>query len=372
MKIAVFYNIEFSGAKRVVKEHVVGLKKLGNTVDVYTTDKERDIFDPKLEANNIYLYNFSPTKINIPLIGRLKSDFIDTFLNLRQIHKKIAKDIDSRNYDIVLVHTDTFTQAPFVLRYLKTKNVYYCLEPLRNGYEYALRLKNAPFINTVYENLNRFIRKGIDRKNTRSAGSLLTLSLFARERIIAAYDLYPKVSYLGIDQTIFKPARVKKKNQVFFVADKSYIYGYDLAKEAIEIIPKKIRPELKIIAWRKNNSERLSDEELIKEYSQSFVSLSLSRFDTFGLVPLESMACAVPVIALDVAGYRETVRNDVTGFLVDFDPKEIAQKITELINNPIKGKEMGQTGRSWIENNWTWNMQIKRLNELLEEFVRSK
>jgi len=372
MKIAVFYNIGFSGAKRVVKEHVSGLIKLGNTVDVYTTDKESDIFNPKLAVNNTYLYNFSPTLINIPIIGRLKSDFIDTFLNLKQIHKKIAEDIDSKNYDIVLVHTDIYTQAPFLLRYLKTKNVYYCLEPLRNGYEYALRLKNASFINRLYENLNRFIRKQIDRKNARSAGNILTLSLFARERVIAAYDLYPKVAYLGIDEEVFKPVNVKKKNQVFFVADKSFIYGYDLAKKAMEIIPKEIRPEFKIIEWKKNNSERLSDQDLVKEYCESTLSLSLSRFDTFGLVPLESMACAVPVIALNVAGYRETIRDDKTGFLVDFDQKEIAEKIIYLLNNPTKAREMGKAGRVWVEKNWTWNMQIKRLNELLKKFARSK
>ena len=371
MKIAVFYNIEFSGAKRIVKEHVRGLIRLGNTVDVYTTDREIDIFYPKEIANDTYLYSFSPASINIPLIGRLKSDFIDTFLNLRLIHKKIAKDIDSKNYDIILVHTDTYTQAPFLLRYLKTKNVYYCLEPLRNAYEYSLRLQNASLINKLYENLNRFIRKQIDRKNARSADNILTLSFFARERIIAAYDRYPKVSYLGIDETIFKSAKIKKKNQVFFVADKSYIYGYDLAKKAMDLIPKEKRPEFKIISWKKDNSQRLSDEELVKEYSESMLSLSLSRFDTFGLVPLESMACEVPVIALNVAGYRETVKNNETGFLVDFNPKEIAEKIIYLINNPAKTREIGQAGRVWVERSWTWNMQVIRLNKLLKEFLKS-
>lgn len=372
MKIAVFYNISFSGAKRVVKEHVLGLKKLGNQVDVYTTDTQSDIFDPKVEADNKYIYTFSPKSVRVPVLGRLKSDFFDTFFVLRLVHKKIAKDIDSRNYDIVLVHTDINTQAPFLLRYIKTNCVYYCLEPLRNAYEYSLRLQKASLINKLYENLNRFIRKQIDRKNARSAGNILTPSLFARERIIAAYDLYPKVSYIGIDETLFKQVKVKKKNQVFFVADKSYIYGYDLAKKAMDLIPKEIRPEFKIVSWKKNNSERLSDEELVKEYSESMLSLSLSRFDTFGLVPLESMACEIPVIALNVAGYRETVKNDETGFLVDFDTKEIAEKIIYLINNPAKAREIGQTGRSWVEKNWTWDMQVIRLNELLKEFTESK
>ena len=373
MKIAVFYYIKFSGAKRVVQEHVKGLIALGHSVDVYTTDSALDIFDPGKFAYNKYEYSFDPEVINIPVLKRIKADFIDTFLSLRLLHRRIARDIDSRNYDIVLVHTDINTQAPFLLRFLKTNNVYYCLEPLRNAYEYSLRFKgNYSLINLFYENINRWIRKNIDRKNTSSAKNILTLSLFARERIIAAYDLYPKVSYLGVDESVFKPFRVKKQKQVFFVAEKYPIYGYDLAQEAIRLIPAAIRPKLKIVSWKSNNGDRLSDKELATLYSESLVTLSLSRYDTFGLVPLESMACGVPVIALNVAGYRETMLDGQTGYLVDFDPKAIAEKITFLIENEDIREKMGQNGRRWVEDKWTWEKQIKELDITLRELVKNK
>lgn len=366
MKIAVFYNIAFSGAKRVVMEHVKGLRSLGNVVDLYTTDLNIDIFDPGTYANKKFAYKFSPNEIKLPILKRVKKDFFDTFLRLRVLHKKIAKDIDNGNYDIVLVHTDISTQAPFLLRYLKTKNVYFCLEPLRNTYEYSLRIRDDIFfLKKFYENLNRWMRKRLDRENTLSSGNLLALSLFGRERIIAAYDLYPKISYLGIDESIFIPKKTKKKNQVFFVAEKQYIYGYDLVQKAITFIPKSIRPDLKIVSWTKNNSKRLGDQELVDLYNESFVTLSLSRFDTFGLVPLESMACATPVIAFNVAGYRETIINGKTGYLIDFDPKQIADKIIYLINHPLKAENMGKNGRKWIKEEWTWKKQIKILDTIL-------
>lgn len=368
MKIAVFYNIEFSGAKRVVKEHVKGLIKLGNTVDVYTTDKEIDIFDPKSIASNSYLYNFSPTRINIPLIKRLKADYIDTFLNLRLIHKKIARDIDRRDYDVVLVHTDTYTQAPFILRYLKSNSVYYCLEPLRNAYEYALRLKDVHFINKIYENLNRHIRKQIDRTNARSAKNILSMSLFGRERIIAAYDLYPEILRLGVNEKLFIPQDLHKKNQIFFGAPKQSIFGYDLAVEALKLIPKEIRPSLKVIYGK----EKLSDQMIVKNYNESLLTLSLSKFDVSGLVLLESLSCGIPVIALNVGGYREIIQSDKNGYLVDFKIKEIAQKIMYLMNNPDNAAEMGKSGRKWIMNNWTWDMQVRRLNELLKGYTKAK
>ncbi len=364
MKIAIYYNLAYGGAKRSVQSHVKGLKELGHAVDVFTHDNQKDEFSPGRFAGTEYLYPFAVTKIPLPIIGRVVQDF-QVFYKLKQLHKKIAAEIDAKSYDIVLVHTDTFTQSPFILRFLTSRNVYYCLEPLRIVYEYSLRPSQyLGLFNKLYENITRSIRKTIDRKNARSAMETLTLSLFGREYMIHAYNLYPRISYLGVDETLFKPQRTKKKNQVLFVAEPEYIYGYDLAKEALELIPEDIRPELKMVFGTKK-SRRISDAELVESYNESLVTLSLSRYDTFGLVPLESMSCGTPVIALNVAGYRETMRNRKTGYLVEFDPQEIAKRIIYLINHPDRAAQLGENGRKWVEESWTWKKQIPQLEKLL-------
>ncbi|MDO8660117.1 MAG: glycosyltransferase family 4 protein [Candidatus Parcubacteria bacterium] len=368
MKIAVYYNLTYGGAKRTVQAQVKGLKNLQHYVDVYTQDKNRDEFSPGIFADKEYTYEYFPRKIRLPIISRVLED-LQVFFQLKNLHKKIAEDIDSRGYDIVIVHTDTLTQAPFILRFLKTRNVYFCLEPLRIAYEYSLKTKDALGIfNKFYEAINRMIRKKIDQDNARSAMFTLAISLFGREYMIHAFDLYPKISYLGVDQKFFKPLKRKKKNQVLFVAEKEYIYGYDLAEVAIKLIPEHSRPILKVVFGTKKD-QRISDEELVKMYNDSLVTLSLSRFDTFGLVPLESMACGTPVIALNVAGYRETIINGKTGFNVDFDPQEIAEKISLFMDNPLLSEKMGKEGRKWIEDKWTWKYQIKILDNLLHEFT---
>ena len=71
MKIAVFYNLPFSGAKRTVFEHVKGLKKLGHTIDVYTLDNDHDLFDPGKAANNELRYVYSQKVINFPFLKKL-------------------------------------------------------------------------------------------------------------------------------------------------------------------------------------------------------------------------------------------------------------------------------------------------------------
>lgn len=372
MKIAIFYNLTFSGAKRTALEHVKGLKALGHIVDVYTLDRGHDIFDPGNIADNEFRYEYQPKIINIPFLKRIAKDLSD-FILLKAIHKKIAQDIDKKKYDIALIHTDKFTQAPFILRFLKTKNVYFCLEPLKMVYEYGLRISdNLSFLNRTYEAINRYIRKKIDRENAMAADFSMAISYFGRELMIQAFDMYPKISYLGVNTEQFKNLNISKKNQILFVGQKLKLNGYEYALEAMKLIPKKIRPELKVLSILKGSKDRLLDEEIIELYNESLITLSLSNFDTFGLVALESLACGVPVIAFNVAGYRETMINGKTGYLVDFSASEIANKITKLIKDSELRTKMGRFGRDWVEKQWTWKKQIKHLEKLLLEYVTHK
>lgn len=369
MKIAIFYNLPFSGAKRTVFEHVKGLKALGHTVDVYTSDMEYDIFDPGKIANNEYRYEYRQKIVNIPFLERIIKDLSD-FILLKSIHKKIAQDIDSKKYDIVLVHTDKLTQAPFILRFLKTKNVYFCLEPLKIVYEYGLRISDdLSFPNKIYEACNRYLRMRIDRENARAAQSTIVISYFGRELMIQAFDLYPKISYLGVNTKQFKNLHISKKNQILIIGQKLKLNGYEYALEAIKLISEKIRPELKILSISKDKNKRLSDEGVIRLYNESLITLSLSNLDTFGLVVLESLACEVPVIAFNVAGYRETMINAKTGYLVNFSSQEIADKIIMLIQNQKLRDEMGKFGRKWIEEKWTWDKSIGALEKILISLV---
>lgn len=369
MKIAIFYNLPYSGAKRAVQEHCKGLTKLGNYVDIYTLNHLKDDFEPSIYANKEYIYNFTSLNLKLHLIGRFVND-LEIFFKLKALHKKIASDIDRKKYNIVLVHTDINTQSPFILRYLKTKNVYYCLEPLRMVYEYALRIPDSlSLFNKIYETINRNIRKNIDLSNARSANHVMCMSYFAKAYLAQTYDVNARVSNLGVDPNVFKKINVNKKNQVLFVAPKEYIYGYDLIKQALEKIPKKIRPELKIVFGVKE-SKRISEEELIRTYNESIATVSLSRLDTFGLVPLESMACEVPVIATNVGAYGEIVRDGVTGFLVDLNPSEIAEKILLILRNQSLASKMGKSGRKWVIEKWTWEKVIKDLNSALLVFSK--
>jgi glycosyltransferase involved in cell wall biosynthesis len=83
-----------------------------------------------------------------------------------------------------------------------------------------------------------------------------------------------------------------------------------------------------------------------------FVLPSLA--EPFGLVLLEAMALAKPVIATRVAGPLEIVDENVTGLLVPpSDPQSLASAIIQLLRDPQSSAQMGHRGRRRFENHFT-------------------
>lgn len=85
--------------------------------------------------------------------------------------------------------------------------------------------------------------------------------------------------------------------------------------------------------------------------------------DPFPLVPLESMACGLPVIAFDTGGLRESVVDGVTGMLVkDISAQGLASAISLLLDDVERIHRMSLAARSHVMANFTWDRHV---NELL-------
>jgi D-inositol-3-phosphate glycosyltransferase len=73
-----------------------------------------------------------------------------------------------------------------------------------------------------------------------------------------------------------------------------------------------------------------------------------SYYESFGMVALEAMACASPVIASRVGGLTTTVRDGVTGFLVpEGDVAALAGRIEAVLGDPDLTYRVGREGVRW-------------------------
>jgi glycosyltransferase involved in cell wall biosynthesis len=112
-------------------------------------------------------------------------------------------------------------------------------------------------------------------------------------------------------------------------------------------------------------------EETWKYHQQMSVFVALSRRESFGVAVLEASACGKPVVASDIGGLREVVVPGFTGFLVPPDsPREAAEAIGRLIENPALRAELGRNGRKWVEEKYDWKKNVQEMIEMYRKALK--
>jgi len=93
---------------------------------------------------------------------------------------------------------------------------------------------------------------------------------------------------------------------------------------------------------------RVSDDEKAQLYKTADVYVSpATGGESFGIVLLEAMAAGTPIVASDIHGYKGVVRRGREGLLVPpRQPRELAVAIDQLLRDPARRAEMGESGRA--------------------------
>jgi glycosyltransferase involved in cell wall biosynthesis len=74
-----------------------------------------------------------------------------------------------------------------------------------------------------------------------------------------------------------------------------------------------------------------------------------SRYEGFGNVLIEAMACGVPVVATASPGTREIIDHDVNGWLVnDHTPEAVASALEQLLVDPARRARLADGARSSV------------------------
>jgi len=211
--------------------------------------------------------------------------------------------------------------------------------------------------------------------------------------IKSIYRKYPKkftVIPFGVDTKLFYPMskdgkltkeyELQNKKVIMFVGgldDAHYFKGVDYLIKACAILIKKgkdirllIVGKGNLVSSYKNLTKTLgiedkvvftgfvNDKDLPQYYNLAdvFVLPSISESEAFGIVLLEAMACAKPVIASDLPGVREVVGQGKTGLLAKpKNEKDLSEKISTLLSDEDLYVRMSRDALLAVKNEYDWN-----------------
>lgn len=153
------------------------------------------------------------------------------------------------------------------------------------------------------------------------------------------------------------------KKTVICVGKISYQKGQDLLLKAWEQVHSKY-PDWQLHLYGKENLTVLDTNHLTnnvhyfhpakdieQKYLQSSVYVMSSRFEGFGMVLIEAMACGLPCVSFDCDyGPSDIIEDNVDGFIVDKeDIRTMAEKIMILIKDSDLRKRFGRNAKSNVE-----------------------
>ncbi|MGV8880756.1 MAG: glycogen synthase [Rhodoglobus sp.] len=130
--------------------------------------------------------------------------------------------------------------------------------------------------------------------------------------------------------------------------------------------------------------ELLSQPDLSAILSQATTFVCPSVYEPLGIVNLEAMACAIPVVGTATGGIPEVVDHGVTGRLVPIDQmqdgtgtpidpdrfvNDLAAALIEVVSDPERARAMGVAGRERAERDFSWASIAERTTEIYRSLI---
>lgn len=344
----------------------IELKKLGNHVSILTS---------KITKKSFSENEFTLDGLNIV---RLKHS---TFPNIRESFlKKAIKYInDNDNFDVIHGHNFLDYSRVKTLA-LKIQKVH--LNPV---YSYQFNKLGSLFESLYIKNIKKIRIKSLVKRSLRNSDLVIYNSNLSRKITENTYKnkFKNKVIYNGVNYKEFQTQNKDlKRKGILFIGGNKERKGADIVVKAARKLKKF---KFKIAGCSEKDFRKyyscitvpdnikflgyLSRSQMVKEYSKAQALIHPARYESFGNVILESLACGTPVLVSNskFCGASEILDNFVA---VTFNPnniEEIKQKIIYFFDNTDRYKI---EACKKIAENYIWKRTAVETDKLIKKFSK--
>ena len=197
-----------------------------------------------------------------------------------------------------------------------------------------------------------------------------------------------QVIYNAIDHKTLEPGVKYEKPLIAYVGRLKKYKRLNHLLEAFRLVKRRI-PEVRLIiagrgdytdletsvkrleleAWVSLRGE-VSEVEKLDILQKSWIFVTPSMKEGWGVAVLEANACGTPAIAYDVPGLRDSIRDGKTGLLVpDGNIVALNDAIVKVLSNSEFRGKLSQNALKWASS-FSWDTSVGQFTQLLESQKR--
>jgi len=329
-------------------------------VDIYTSLDGKKVISKEIKSANFFI---SPQKFengNILLRYRRRSNWLIT-------------EIKKRKYDIIYSSSDFFPDVLPAYHYKKNNPTVKWIACIFHIYPNWRKRPGNKLVNLIGSKIQNFSFARIREL----ADKIVNINYQVREDLTNKYNFNKKkivINPCGIDIDYFSKIKVDKiKSQVCFLARLVPSKGiFDLPEIWQQVIEKKPEARLKIIGGGSNEiklklktmfTEKgvdktveilgfLENDQAYKILKASEIFILPSHEEGFGIVIAEAFACSTPVVAWDLAVYKEVFQKTVLVANL-WNKNDFSRKVIAFIENQSMRKKFALSAKNVIQR-YSW------------------
>jgi glycosyltransferase involved in cell wall biosynthesis len=380
MKILFISDVYFpriNGVSTSIRTFVLQMQNLGHEVHLIAPDydvvTEDEMWIKRIPARSIY---FDP------------EDKLMKYSEAMQL----LPALEQEKYDIIHVHT------PFVAHYLGLKlaaklNIP-CIETYHTFFEDYLH----HYLPWMPKSIARGMARMISKRQCNAVDAIVApsnpmLDVLRRYGVSVLSEVIPT----GLQDSSFTPADGQAfrlqysiaidRPMLLYVGRVAFEKNIDFLLEMTKLLSEN-RPDVLLVVTGEGPAEaslhKLAktleieknvqfigylnrNTELNACYESADIFVFASKSETQGLVLLEAMAQATPVVAIAELGTASILIEGKGALIAPDDTTKFAERVHQLLHNPEHRFELGKQAKKYAADKWTAKLQAQRMIKFYEE-----